>query len=95
MDWKQFKEKRLRTEDGEHIYLDVRPFGKQEGDAIEFCLRETLERERHISTPAPKKIVLICEPTSKIPSLANLWLTRLKKDGVSAEIRPQHRETTE
>jgi hypothetical protein len=95
MDLKQFKEKRLRTEDDEHIYLDVRPFGEQEGDAIEFCLRETLERKRHVSTPAPKKIVLICEPTSKISSSANIWLTRLKEDGISAEIRPEHRETTE
>ena len=68
MDLKQFKEKRLRTEDGEHIYLDVRPFGEQEGDAIAFCLRETLERERQVSTPASKKIVLIYEPTSKILS---------------------------
>jgi hypothetical protein len=95
MNLKQFKEKRLRTEDGEHVYFDVRPFGEQEGEAIEFCLRETLERERQVSPPALKKIVLICEPTSEIPSSANIWLTRLKEDGVSAEIRPQHRETTE
>jgi hypothetical protein len=37
MDMKQFREKRLRTEDDEHIYLDVRPFGEYEGAAIDFC----------------------------------------------------------
>jgi hypothetical protein len=95
MDIKQFKEKRLRTEDDEHIYLDVRPFGEHEGDAIDFCLQDTLEAVRHGMTPGPRKIVLICEPTSKIPSSVNTWLTRLKQRGISAEIRPQHRETTE
>jgi hypothetical protein len=95
MDMKQFKEKRLRTEDGEHIYLDVRPFGEQEGDAIDFCLHEALEGVRDGITPGPRKIVVICEPTSKIPSSVNTWLRRLKEGGISAEIRPQHRETTE
>jgi hypothetical protein len=69
MDMKQFREKSLRTEDDKHVYVDVRPFGAQEGDAIHFYLHETLEGVRHGIALRPRKLVLICEPTSKIPSM--------------------------
>ena len=94
MDVTEYKRKRLRTEDNESIYLDLRPFGEKETDAIDFCLQETLAAVRH-GGPSKQKLVLICEPTTRIPSHAETWLLKLKELGQATEIRPQHREATE
>jgi hypothetical protein len=37
----------VRTEDSENIYLDVRPFGDNERDAIDSYLHEALETEEN------------------------------------------------
>jgi hypothetical protein len=94
MDMTEYKTKRLRMEDRENIYLDLRPFGEKESDAIDFCIQETLAAVRR-SGPSKQKLVLICEPTTRIPSHAEMWLLKLKELGQATEIRPQHRETTE
>ena len=41
MELHEYKKKLLRTEDSENIYLDLRPFGPRESEAILFCLQET------------------------------------------------------
>jgi hypothetical protein len=98
MEQDEFNEKRLRTEDSGHIYLDIRPFGSREDKAVLFYLQETLFAVRN-KTKAEntkiQKIVVICEPTTKLPKLVNSLVREINKQGQPLEIRPEHRETSE
>jgi hypothetical protein len=53
MELHEYKKKLLRTEDSENVYLDLRPFGPREPEAILFCLQETFaatqERQKRSS----------------------------------------------
>ena len=98
MEQDEFNKKRLRTEDSGHIYLDVRPFGPREDKAVLFYLQETLfavgNRTNAVSTKI-QKIVVICEPTTKLPRLVKSLVREINKQGQPLEIRPEHRETSE
>jgi hypothetical protein len=94
MEMGEYKNKLVRTEDGENIYLDLRPFGNQEAEAIDFCLQETLVAVSN-RMKSEKKVVVICEPTAKIPPSADAVVRQINQLGQAVEIRPQHRETSE
>lgn len=93
MDINDYKKNVLQTDDGENINLDLRPFGPKESESIEFCLLDTLVAVTNGKTT--KKIILICEPTTKIPLIAGTLTRQLKELGQAIEIRPEHRETSE
>ena len=42
-----------------------------------------------------EKIVVVCEPTTKIPAGANLLIKQIKEYRQAIEIHPEHRETSE
>ena len=42
MDIKEFNAKRVRTEDRWNVYLEVRPLGDRQGEAIDLYLHEAL-----------------------------------------------------
>src|SRR4051812_2074810 len=95
----EFNKKRLRTEDSGHIYLDLRPFGPREDKAVLFCLQETLfavgNKMKAGKVKIEQKIVVICEPTTKLPRLVKSLVREINKQGQPLEIRPEHRETSE
>jgi|SRR6476469_7710435 hypothetical protein len=97
MEHEEFNKKRLRTEDSEHIYLDLRPFGTRENKAVLFYLQETLFAVSNKTKADTKiqKIVVICEPTTKLPKLVKSLVEEINKQGQPLEIRPEHRETSE
>jgi hypothetical protein len=97
MEQREYQKKLVRTEDDDNIYLDIRPFGNQEAEAIDFCLQEMLSAlsYRMKSEKKAKKVVVICEPTAKIPPSADTVVSQINQLGQAVEIRPQHRETSE
>lgn len=99
MEQDEFNKKHLRTEDSGHIYLDLRPFGPREDKAVLFCLQETLfavgNKLKAGKVKIEQKIVLIYEPTTKLPTLVNALVKEINHQGQPLEIRPQHRETSE
>jgi hypothetical protein len=97
MEQREYQKKLVRTEDGENIYLDLRTFGNQEAEAIDFCLQEMLSAlsYRMKSEKKAKRVVVICEPTAKIPPSADTVVRQINQLGQAVEIRPQHRETSE
>jgi hypothetical protein len=42
-----------------------------------------------------KRVVVICEPTAKIPASVDNVVSQINQLGQAVEIRPQHRETSE
>jgi hypothetical protein len=98
MEQDEFNKKHLRTEDSGHIYLDLRPFGPREDKAVLFCLQETLfavGNKTKVENTKIQKIVVICEPTTKLPKLVKSLVREINKQGQPLEIRPEHRETSE
>lgn len=99
MEQDEFNKKHLRTEDSGHIYLDLRPFGPREDKAVLFCLQETLfavsNKMKAGKVKIEQKIVVIFEPTTKLPKLVKSLVREINKQGQPLEIRPEHRETSE
>ncbi len=88
MHMKEFNATALRSEDGDEITFDVRPFEARQGDAVDSYL---YTRFMHLKETGIGKtnnlVVLLCDATAQIPASADIWLTNLNASGQRTEIR--------
>lgn len=88
MEMKEFNEQVKRSEQGNEIIFDVRPFGARQGEAIDSYLHDRLMVLRMTGIGATDKhVVLLCDSTVQLPFATERWLNNLNADGHATEIR--------
>jgi hypothetical protein len=84
----EFNARRVRTEDSQSIYLDVRPFQNRQGEAIETYLRSSAGVLRtQVQKRGLKRTILLCDVGTVIPASVYYWMRQFKASGVKVEIR--------
>jgi hypothetical protein len=79
----------VRFETKREIYLDVRPFGGRQVEAIETYLRAaSLILDGGAKAKLLKPVVLVCDTGTEIPVTLRERLKEFKASGTRIEIRP-------
>jgi hypothetical protein len=87
MDMNEFNQTAVRTEDSEHVYFDLRPFGNRQGEAMDSYLHEAVASiQIGVSSFGERQIVLLTDASTVIPNSARTWLASLQASGVSVEV---------
>jgi hypothetical protein len=88
MDMNEFNKTAVRTEDSEHVYFDLRPFGNRQGEAMDSYLHEAvMSIQMGVSSFGARQIVLLTDASVVIPDSARTWLASLQESGVSVAIQ--------
>lgn len=88
MEVRDFEKTAVRTQTGGEIIFDARPYGDQQGAAVDSCLRDRLGVIQNTGIGRTSKlIVLLCDSSAAIPATAQTWLAGLAAIGAPAEIR--------
>ena len=84
MDMDEFKATAVRTEDAEHVYWDVRPFGDKQAEAIESYLHASLMSiQMGVSSFGSRTIVWLHDgKTGPLPPSIGTWTDELEARGV-------------
>jgi len=87
MDMNEFNATAVRTEDSEHVYFDLRPFGARQGEAMDSYLHDAVMSIRMgVSSFGARQIVLVTDASMVIPDSARTWLASLQASGVSVGV---------
>ena len=87
MDMNEFNSTAIRTEDREHVYFDLRPFGNRQGEAMDTYLHEAvMSIQMGVSSFGQRQIVLLTDASTIIPDSARTWLANLQVSGVSVAV---------
>lgn len=87
MDMNEFNKIAVRSEDSAHVYFDLRPFGKRQGEAVDSYLHEAVMSIRNgVSSFSGRRVVLLTDASTIIPDSAHTWLASLQAAGVSVSI---------
>jgi hypothetical protein len=71
MDMNEFNSTAIRTEDREHVYFDLRPFGNRQGEAMDTYLHEAvMSIQMGVSSFGQRQIVLLTDASTIIPDSA-------------------------
>jgi hypothetical protein len=88
MDMNQFNKTVVRTETASEITFDVRPFGDQQGDAVDSYLHARLLVGQNTGIGMTTRLVVIlCDAAAAIPQSAERWLAMLNAKGAPTEVR--------
>ena len=82
MNWNEFDITVVRNEYPESIELDLRPFGAQQGEAVDFWLGAALEQ----GDPFGKKVIMKTDASVILSQSAHTCLARLRQQGVSVSV---------
>jgi hypothetical protein len=84
MDMNEFEATAIRTEDADHIYWDVRPFGERQGEAIESYLHAGLASIEYGVSPFGSRIIVLLHDvkTGPLPPMVGTWTAELEARGV-------------
>jgi hypothetical protein len=87
MDMNEFNKTVVRSEDSEHVFFDLRPFGKRQAEAMDLYLHEAVVSiEVGVSTFGERQVVLVTDASTVIPGSARTWLAKLQAEGVSVSV---------
>ncbi len=88
MDMNEFNNTAIRTEDGGHVYFDLRPFGNRQGEAMDSYLHgAVMSIQMGVSSFGERQIVLLTDASTIIPDGARTWLASLQASGVSVAVQ--------
>ena len=84
MDMNEFNQTAVRTEDSEHVYFDLRPFGPRQAEAVDSYLHSAvMSIQMGVSSFGARQIVLVTDGSVVVPDSARTWLASLQASGVS------------
>jgi hypothetical protein len=88
MDMKEFNDTVKRSEQGDEIIFDVRPFSARQSEAIESYIHGRLMHLHTTGIGTTRKLcVSLCDASVQIPDTTKTWLANLLAGGQRAEIR--------
>jgi hypothetical protein len=87
MNMNEFNANAVRTEDAEHVYFDVRPFGEKQAEAIDSYLHASLMSiQIGVSSFGSRVIVLLHDAKrGPLSPMAETWTASLEAHGVIVE----------
>jgi hypothetical protein len=82
MNWNEFNITVVRNERPEAIELDLRPFGVQQNEAVDFWLDAALKQ----GDPFGKRVVVKTDASVILSQSARACLAKLQQQGVSVSV---------
>lgn len=82
MNWNEFNHTAVHNENPEIVELDLRPFGTQQSEALDFWLDATLTQ----GDPFGKRTIVITDASVILSDSARRCLTDLQHKGVSVSV---------
>jgi hypothetical protein len=78
MNWSQFNDTVVRTESADGIELDLRPFGSQQSEALDFWLDEALKQ----GDPFGKRVTLKTDASGILSQNARAYIAKLREKAI-------------
>ncbi len=88
MNMDEFNRRAVRSEDNDSIIFDVRPFGVQQGEAVDCYLHDrVMGLQMGTAAIGSRTVVVNCDAAAQMPQSVDGWLAILNSQGVPTEIR--------